>query len=270
MLGNTQIQPSELVKPFLLLAFSSFLMRFPPRNLKNILIQTVLFLIPFALVFRQPDLGSSIVYFCMWISMLFAYGMPFWILIIGAVLTAISSPLMWMFLAPYQKMRILTFLDPMHDPGGVGYNAMQSMIAVGSGSFFGRGLGLGTQSHLSFLPEFHTDFIFATLIEELGFLGGVLLLGLYALLLWRLIQPFFKSRIDDHFAYIYSIGLLSMLLSQIAINSGMNMGIIPITGITLPLISYGGSSLLSIMTSFGLLMALRERKQPESSLQSYS
>ena len=142
------------------------------------------------------------------------------------------------------------------DPKGAGYNALQAMIAVGSGQWFGRGLGRGTQSHLRFLPEFHTDFIFATLIEELGFLGGSLLLFGYAFLLYRIIAPVIRGVITDTRVFIYSFGLFAMLLSQIFINAGMNMGLIPITGITLPFVSYGGSSILSTAISFGILWAI--------------
>ncbi len=165
-------------------------------------------------------------------------------------------PFLWSHLASYQQSRILTFINPALDPKGAGYNALQSMIAVGSGQWWGRGLGRGTQSHLRFLPEFHTDFIFATLVEELGFLGGTLLLTGYAFLLYRIITPIFAGAVEDTRLFIYSFGLFAMLMSQIVINAGMNMGLFPITGITLPFVSYGGSSILSTAISFGILWAL--------------
>jgi len=260
---GSQLQPSELVKPFLLLGFSYFIAKYPPRTLKNICIQTGLFFIPFFLIFRQPDLGSSIVYFFMWIAMLVAGGLPLGIFFGGVISFVVSVPLLWHVLADYQKNRILTFLSPNNDPSGTGYNALQSMIAVGSGQIFGKGLGLGTQSHLRFLPEYHTDFIFGTLVEELGFVGGAFLLFLYVLILLSICMPFLKQRIQSPFIFIFTSGLLYMMLSQITINTGMNMGIVPITGITLPLVSYGGSSLLSVLTSFGLFMALKAQSQPD-------
>jgi len=183
-------------------------------------------------------------------------GLPLSIVGITPVIFITILPLMWRLLIPYQKSRLLTFINPMLDPQGVGYNAIQAMIAVGSGQWFGRGLGLGTQSHLRFLPEYYTDFIFATLVEELGFIGGAVLLILYGFLLWRIMSPLLSGQITERVPVIFSIGLFSMLLTQIVINSGMNMGMIPVTGITLPLVSYGGSSLLSVAVSFAILWAI--------------
>jgi len=261
MIGNTQLQPSELVKPFILLGLSFVISKYPPKTLKNLCLHVLCFLIPFLLILRQPDLGSSIVYLIFWVSMLVAGGLPiFWFLISSACFV-VALPFFWHALAPYQQARIVTFLSPSLDPSGAGYNALQSMIAVGSGQLFGKGLGLGTQSHLRFLPEFHTDFIFGTLVEELGFVGGALLLLLYAFVLWQVCLPFLKKEIQSSFVFIYATGLLFMMVSQIVINTGMNMGIVPITGITLPLVSYGGSSLLSVMTSFGIFMALKRQSK---------
>lgn len=253
---GVQLQPSELVKPLLLLAFAQYMSTHSPRNLANLPRLLVLFALPFFLVFRQPDLGSSIVYAAFWMAMMLAGGLPLWILATGAGLSGIFLPILWSHLALYQKSRITTFLDPDLDPAGAGYNALQAMIAVGSGQFFGRGLGRGTQSHLRFLPEFHTDFIFATLVEELGFLGGGLLIAGYGILLYRIIAPLIRGSVADARVFIYSFGLFAMLLTQIFINAGMNMGLIPITGITLPFVSYGGSSLLSTAVAFGILWAI--------------
>jgi rod shape determining protein RodA len=253
---GAQIQPSEFVKPFLLLAFAHFMTQYSPRKLGNVPRLLVLFIIPFLLVLRQPDLGTSLVYAGFWGSMLLAAGLNVWIFFGVGVFISFMLPFIWSHLQSYQQSRILTFLNPSLDPKGAGYNALQAMIAVGSGQWFGRGLGRGTQSHLRFLPEFHTDFIFATLVEELGFLGGTLLLAGYAYLLYRIISPVIRGILTDTRVFIYSFGLFAMLLSQIFINVGMNMGLIPITGITLPFVSYGGSSILSTAVSFGLLWAL--------------
>ena len=140
------------------------------------------------------------------------------------------------------------------------------MIAVGSGQLIGRGLGLGTQSHLRFLPEHHTDFIFATLVEELGFIGGLLLFSAYSILLIRIISPFFRGTRQEAGVFIYSLGLFTMLLSQIFINAGMNMGLMPITGITLPFVSYGGSSILSLTIAFGFLWAIQRGQTDDSTI----
>lgn len=266
MIGPMQIQPSELVKPFLILAFARFLTQYSPRNVRFVPLHMILFLIPFFLVLKQPDLGSSLVYGGLWISMLVASGFPFGFLVVFVVLGALLLPFGWHALAVYQKSRILTFLNPALDPRGAGYNALQAMIAVGSGQLFGRGLGRGTQSHLRFLPEFHTDFMFATLIEELGFVGGALLLAGYGFLLWRILSPLVRGSITDAFPFIYSIGLFATILTQIFINTGMNMGLIPITGITLPFVSYGGSSLLSLAISFGFLWALQQQKRQRTDI----
>jgi rod shape determining protein RodA len=263
MIGGNQLQPSELVKPLILLGFSYFISKYPPRTVRNVVIQCILFLIPFLLIFRQPDVGSSLVYLAMWVAMLIAGGLPIGVFFGGLLTFALTIPFIWNVLAPYQQNRISIFLSPTTDPAGAGYNALQSMIAVGSGQIFGKGLGLGTQSHLRFLPEYHTDFIFGTLVEELGFTGGGFLLFLYILVLMQVCIPFLKQEIHSSFIFIFATGLLFMMLSQILINTGMNMGIVPITGITLPLVSYGGSSLLSVMTTFGIFMALKRQPQPD-------
>ncbi len=256
LIGQQQIQPSEIVKPVLLLVFAYLITKFPPKKLPEILFHSIIFFIPFFLVFRQPDLGTSLVYVAMWGAMMIMGGFPL-VLFFGGIGTTVAGlPILWNLLASYQKSRIITFLDPMLDPQGAGYNAIQAVIAIGSGQWFGRGLGLGTQSHLRFLPEYYTDFMFATLVEELGFVGGAILLVLYTILLWNIIKPLIKNTIVGRLPVIYTIGVFTMLLTQIAINSGMNMGILPITGITLPLVSYGGSSLLSIALSFGILRAI--------------
>ena len=263
---GAQLQPSEIVKPLLILAFARAIATYSPRQVKNIAILALLFAVPFLLVFRQPDLGTSIVYAAAWMSMMVAGGFPIIFIVAGIAIAAIGFPVFWHALKSYQKARVFTFLNPELDPHGAGYNALQAMIAVGSGGFFGRGLGRGTQSHLRFLPEYHTDFIFATLVEELGFLGGFTLVSLYSLLLWRLIQPHLKGSIGNPFVFFYTTGLFGVLLTQVVINAGMNMGIIPVTGITLPFVSYGGSSILSLCMAFGMLIALRRGGDSEGSI----
>lgn len=266
MIGGAQLQPSELAKPIFLLAFAYFMTTYNPRQLKYLPLHILLFVIPFLLVFKQPDLGSSLVYASYWIAMLLAGGLPVWFMGLSVVFATLVLPFFWTHLLPYQRSRIETFLNPALDPKGAGYNALQAMIAVGSGMWFGRGLGRGTQSHLRFLPEHHTDFIFATLIEELGFAGGVLLFGFYGVLLYRIIQPFVRGEHHDAGVFIYSFGLFAMLFAQIFINTGMNMGLIPVTGITLPFVSYGGSSILSLSIAFGILWALQRGKRMDTTI----
>ncbi|MFZ2025128.1 MAG: FtsW/RodA/SpoVE family cell cycle protein [Microgenomates group bacterium] len=256
VIAGNQLQPSELVKPLMLFIFAAVIAKYPPKKLSNILINFGVFLVPFLLIFKQPDLGTSLVYGSMWLGMMIMGGLSLPLVFGGIGAGLAGFPLIWKVLAEYQKSRISTFLNPLQDPRGTGYNAIQAMIAVGSGEFFGRGLGLGTQSHLRFLPEYYTDFMFATLVEELGFVGGALLIGLYGILLWRLLQPLIAKVIHHRLATIYTIGVFMMLLTQITINSGMNMGILPVTGITLPLVSLGGSSILSIAVSYGILWAI--------------
>jgi rod shape determining protein RodA len=266
VIGTTQLQPSELAKPLFLLAFAYFLQRYSARTLRHVFLHIILISIPFLLVFKQPDLGSALVYAGFWLCMLLAGGLSLRVFVSSVVAGLLFLPLGWSFLADYQRTRILTFLHPSLDPQGAGYNALQAMIAVGSGQWFGRGLGRGTQSHLRFLPEHHTDFIFATLIEELGLIGGIILLSLYALLLMRIVTSLLREYREEAGIFIYSIGLFAMLLSQIVINTGMNMGLIPITGITLPLVSYGGSSILSTAMSFGILWALQKGRGSSSAI----
>lgn len=254
-IGGTQIQPSELAKPLFLLFSAWLISKYPPRELRFIPIHLAAAIVPCFLIFKQPDLGTAIVYASFYLAMLLAGGLSLRFVIVGAIFAGLVVPVFWNHLAPYQKTRFLTFVNPALDPKGAGYNALQSTIAVGSGQLFGRGLGMGTQSHLRFLPEHHTDFIFATLVEELGFAGGFLLFAAFFTLLVKILL-FLKESTRTMFSFSYGAGVFGMLLSQVFINAGMNMGIVPITGITLPFVSYGGSSLLSICMSFGLLFAL--------------
>ncbi len=260
-LGPIQIQPSELLKPIFLLFFATTITRYSPRQIRFFPLHALLFLIPFFLIFKQPDLGTAIVYGVFWSSMMFVGGISLWFIAVLAGVGIAIVPFAWNMLEPFQQLRILTFLNPSFDPKGVGYNALQAMISVGSGQLFGRGLGKGTQSHLQFLPEYHTDFIFATIIEELGFVGGVALFALYGIVLWRIIRPFMRPSQHDDLLFLYSFGLFSIICVQLVVNAGMNMGIIPITGITLPFVSYGGSSFISLCVGIGILWSLRRTRQ---------
>jgi len=262
VIGNTNIQPSEIAKPFIIIFFSIFLAE-KEKNLKNLITAIVLIVPIIILVFKQPDLGNTIVYAVIFGGLLLS--VKYYMVIIGGLLIlGILTPLSWHFLHDYQKQRIITFLNPGIDPQGAGYNAIQATIAVGSGGLFGKGLGHGTQSHLNFLPEHHTDFIFASFAEEFGFIGVIILIGLYTYLLFRILKIINNS--DNKTASLIGIGVFSMLFIQIFINIGMNIGIVPITGITLPLLSYGGSSIITIMISLGIVESLVRSSKEDNTL----
>lgn len=250
-IGSFTLQPSELVKPFLILSLASFLTIRPIRKGKNLLAHLLLLILPVFLIFGQPDLGSSLVVVFFWLVMVLAAGLPKRLVIFGSLFLLVLLPLGWFILQPYQKARIFSFLDPFADPLGSGYNLIQSMIAVGSGQFWGRGLGRGSQSHLRFLPEQHTDFIFASLAEELGFLGAIGLILIFAFLLWRILK--IAQKTTEPLARLVCLGVFGMIFGQFFINIGMNLGLVPVAGITLPLVSYGGSSLIATMISLGLV-----------------
>ena len=245
-----RFQPSELTKPFLILAFAYLLDRFPPKTLFNILINSLSFLIPAVLIMLQPDLGTTLVISAIWLAQIFISGIPWRYLILGFVLVLISLPLVYQNLHDYQVSRLTTFLDPFADPLGSGYNVIQSMIAVGSGGILGKGLGQGTQSHLRFLPERHTDFAFASIAEELGLLGSLAMLSVIAIFIFRLLHVMTQAESGQNRAILS--GSLAYFTFQSLINIGMNIGVAPVTGITLPLISYGGSSILSTAIILGL------------------
>ena len=249
-LGPFRLQFSELLKPLLVAAFASFLTS-RDSKLRSYILSLVWIGIPMFMVFKQPDLGSTIVYGAAFFAMIVSSGANVIYLFLSLSVFGISAPLAWKFLADYQKNRIVSFLSPHLDPLGASYNSIQALITVGSGMFFGRGLGRGTQSHLSFLPERHTDFVFASLAEELGFVGAAILLVVYFILVWRIFS--IASQASSPEAKLICVGIGVMLLVQVFISVGMNIGIVPVTGITLPLVSYGGSSVLSTMIALGIV-----------------
>jgi rod shape determining protein RodA len=250
-IGQSTLQPSELIKPLLLITFSVIAVS-AIKHKSWFLIASVL--LPGLIIFFQPDLGTSIVLSIGWVTALF-FQLKTNKLIALLLLVAVVSPLFYIFaLHDYQKQRIQTFIDPYKDPLDRGYHVIQSAIAVGSGQVFGRGLGRGTQSQLRFLPEQHTDFVFSSLSEELGFLGGALVIVLYFYLFWRIYK--ISQSVSDPEASLFCLASLAMLSFQVFVNIGMNIGIAPVTGITLPLLSYGGSSLLSIGITLGIVNSI--------------
>jgi rod shape determining protein RodA len=251
-IGSFTVQPSELVKPFLIAFFSSFFAGEEKIKFKKVLAGLLLLLIPAILIFIQPDLGSSLVLVISILGILLAAGLPlkFFLGMGGTILAFL--PLAWKFLLKdYQKDRVLSFLDPHSDPLGRGYNLIQSTVTVGAGKFFGRGLGKGTQSGLQFLPERHTDFMFASFAENFGFFGVLIFLGVFAVLLWRILK--IANKTDNNFAFLFGCGVFCLIFAQGFINIGMNLGLLPVTGIPLPLLSYGGSSFLATMIMLGIL-----------------
>ncbi len=249
-LGIFNIQPSEFAKPVLILVLALFWSK-NIASWKNIF-KSVFWSLPLIfLIFKQPDLGSSLTLIAIWIGELFAARVSFKKILILGLIILIIVPISWIFLHDYQKQRITSFLSPQADPLGRGYNLIQSTIAVGSGQFLGRGLGRGTQSRLQFLPEFRTDFIFASIAEEMGFLGSLIILSLYSYLFIYCFINAAKQK--DFFNSLVILGVVSMLVFQFFVNIGMNLGLLPITGITLPLISYGGSSLIATLFSLGMV-----------------
>lgn len=245
------IQPSEIFKPFIIIFIAGFLSGI--KNLKKIIILS-LFLFPLIiLILKQPDLGNVIIYLTVFLFLLLIEKY-YKILITVFLVFSLLTPVFWNVLHDYQRQRIVTFLNPNLDPQGTGYNALQSTISVGSGGFLGKGLGKGTQSHLHFLPEKHTDFVFASFAEEFGFLGSLILILLYLLLLFRILL--ISQICEDKRTYLLCLGIMAMFLAQIIINIGMNIGILPITGITLPLFSYGGSSILSSFIALGMIQSI--------------
>lgn len=258
-LGFFSVQASEIIKPFVILTFSGFALKFNLKKIKDIGI-FILFSLPLIfLVFKQPDLGNAIIYLVILLSIFYSSKGNLIVLAVGAFLGAITSPFIWHFLKNYQQQRVLSFMNPSFDPLGAGYNLIQSIVTVGSGQFIGKGLGAGTQSTLRFLPERSTDFIFASLAEEIGFSGSIFLLTAIFFLLLKILLIAGKS---NSFGKNIAYGIFSLIFVQSLINIGMNIGLLPITGVTLPLISQGGSSLIATMICLGIVSNISKSSSP--------
>jgi len=250
-LWGFSIQFSEILKPLLAIALASFLSIKQSRS-KNVLFLTIGFLFPIVfLIYRQPDLGNAVIYVGSVIMTLIFFGFSFRWFALGVLGTLGLIPFIWQFLHQYQRERLLAFFHFVNEPLGISYNAIQSVIAVGSGALYGKGLGQGTQSVLHFLPERQTDFIFATLSEELGFIGGCMVIAAFVFFLYRLFVLFQKS--NETFPKVFIASTFSLMLIQFFINIGMNIGMLPVVGVTLPFVSYGGSSLLSNAIFLGVV-----------------
>ncbi len=256
--GGFSFQPVDTMKLVLVLILAKYFSRrhVEIRSIKHIFISGFYALVPFILVFLQPDFGSAMIIFFIWLGMVLVSGISKTHLVVVFCAGALAFLTLWLFVfAPYQKARVATFLNPLTDIHGSGYNAFQSTIAVGSGQILGKGLGFGTQSRLKFLPEYQTDFIFAAFTEEWGFIGSITVLILYGLIIWRILS--FASLGASNFEILFGMGVAIMLMSHIIINIGMNLGLLPVTGIPLPFMSYGGSHLLTEFAALGILMSMR-------------
>lgn len=250
-----RIQFSEIIKPFFVIYMASYLTSNDSRSFGKFLKAILLALPIFFLILKQPDLGNAMIYVLVSFFMLLLYGFPLRYFIGIGSIALVFLPLLFNMLASYQKQRILTFINPASDPLSSSYNVIQSLISIGSGGFMGKGFGEATQSILKFLPERHTDFIFATISENLGFLGSLALIGLYFYLLYRIYK--LTNFVNDDFSNLILIGLYFLFLVHIFLNIGMNMGIVPIVGVTLPFASYGGSSLLTNFIILGIISSIK-------------
>lgn len=257
-LGLFKIQPSELMKVgmvlFLARYFSTTTLQ-SIRSVRGIIIPVIMTVIPVALICLQPDLGTALMLLFTATIILFVVGVQWWKFALVGVIGAALLPVAWNFLHEYQQNRVLTFLDPERDPLGAGYHIIQSKIAFGSGGIFGKGFLNGTQTHLNFLPEKHTDFIFTMFSEEFGMVGGLSLIFLNMLVI--AMGYIFASRISNYFAKLVVIGLNTNYFLYVFINIAMVMGVLPVVGIPLPLISYGGTVMFSIMSSFGIILCMK-------------
>ena len=249
-----RLQFSEILKPFLSLAFASLLADHTSPNKKTFFTAIAFLLSIVVLIALQPDLGSALIYAGVGLLALLVAGFPLWWFALAFLPFVALSPVLWEILHDYQRQRIMTFLSPKADPLGASYNGIQAIIAVGSGAFFGKGFAEGTQSGLKFLPERHTDFIFASLAEGLGFFGAIIVIMAFLLLLYRIYRIYQNS--DDLFCKIFTVCGFGFLLIQFFVNIGMNIGYLPIVGVTLPFVSFGGSSLLSSFIFLGILSAM--------------
>lgn len=260
--GSFNFQPVELAKFTVILALAKYFERSVPRRFswKSIWQSLLLAAIPAGLVFAQPDFGGALLILAIWAILLLIFGVRkthLAILVGGALLSFVVA---WFFvLAPYQRERFLIFINPASDPQGAGYNVRQSIIAIGAGREFGRGLGFGSQSQLKFLPESQTDFVFAVIAEELGFAVTFFVIGMFGFLLFRFLRIALKARRRDDFSAFLALGVTALFFLEFTVNVGMNLGLMPVMGIAAPFLSYGGSSLVAHLAMVGVMLAVAER-----------
>lgn len=258
VLGQFTFEPAELAKLMLIVFMAKY---FSQRHVhinqfRHVFVSGIYYAIPVLIILAQPDLGSAIIFSLIWISILAAIGINkkhFFFLLVLAVIVSYGS---WVFvLKPYQKDRLLTFINPSSDPRGSGYNLIQSKVAIGSGYWFGNGLRKGSQSTLGFLPEPHNDFVFAATAEQFGFVGVTLISGAILFIVYRILS--IGRAVVSNFGKIFAIGMAVFILSHALIGASVNIGLMPVTGIPFPFLSYGGSYLISIMTGLGILQSIK-------------
>jgi rod shape determining protein RodA len=260
VIGSFQFQPSELIKIALVIFLAYFFARrhIGIAHVRNLVISFIYVAIPMIVLFLQPDWGSALVLFSLWLGFLLVSGIRWRHLIIGTILLAIMGVIAWNFLlAPYHKERIIGFLEPTYDPLGINYSAIQSKIAIGSAGFLGKGFKHGTQTQLGFLTDPGTDFIFAALIEEWGFIGGLLILIAFFSLILRIIMIGLRS--EDTFSQFVCLGAVILFLTEFMLNVGSALGLLPVIGVTFPFLSYGGSSLLTKAILLGIIHNISSR-----------
>ncbi|MBI5134486.1 MAG: rod shape-determining protein RodA [Candidatus Taylorbacteria bacterium] len=256
--GSVSFQPTDFAKVLLILILAKYFSKrhIEIANIRHIIVSGVYAAILFFLVALQPDFGSAVIIALVWLGMTLVSGLSKRHLFTLIACGAVAFALLWSFgFKDYQKARIVSFIHPLSDVRGAGYNAYQSMVAVGSGEIWGKGIGYGTQSKLKFLPEYQTDFVFAAFAEEWGFAGVILFFAVFALLIWRIIANSWRGA--TNFEILYGLGLATLFMSHFLVNVGMNMGLLPVTGITLPFVSYGGSHLLTAFFALGILESHR-------------
>ncbi|HEX5318991.1 MAG TPA: rod shape-determining protein RodA [Stellaceae bacterium] len=254
-LGVIQLQPSEVMKIALVLGLAHYFHALQTEEvgrISKVIVPVVLIVVPVGLVLKQPDLGTAVMLVVTGAVVMFLAGVRLWMFGVGFAAAGAAAPLAWSMLREYQKARLYTFLDPTTDPLGAGYHILQSKIALGSGGLFGKGFLEGTQTHLSFLPEKQTDFIFTIIAEEFGLIGGLALLSLYAIVIAYCFAIALRSR--NHFGRLLGLGLATNFFLYVFINTAMVIGLLPVVGVPLPLISYGGTAMVTVMLGFGLLM----------------
>lgn len=258
--GFATFQPSEVMKLAvpMMLAWYFSTKKLPP-HIKDLLIALTLLMIPTLLIVQQPDLGTGVLIAASGLFVLFLTGISYRLILIVSAVGAACVPLLWSTMHTYQKQRIITLFNPEHDPLGTGYHIIQSKIAIGSGGLYGKGWMNGTQSHLQFLPERSTDFIFAVYGEEFGFIGAIILLVLYLLVIAR--GLYIASQAQETFTRLLAGGITLTFAFYVMVNAGMVIGLLPVVGIPMPMLSYGGTSLITLAAGFGMLMSIQTHRK---------
>ena len=266
-LGIIRLQPSEFMKPVIVLVLARFYELLPPSDIRKwraIWPAALLLGTPVALVMLQPDLGTALMILFIGVTVMFLAGLPWWLFGGAVAAVAVAAPAAYAMMHEYQRKRVLIFLDPEADPLGSGYHITQSKIAIGSGGAFGKGYLQGSQSHLDYLPEGHTDFVFSAMVEEWGFVGGAILILAFAMVIRWGMKTSVRAR--TRFGQLAAAGLSATIFFYVAINLMMVMGLAPVVGVPLPLVSYGGSAVMTVMLCIGMLMAIDRHQNRGSSL----